>query len=70
MFYNLCMLFKQDDNGNHVISFKLFEFREKDTRSKNKNSLYVVRIINKTFDRRQQSIDLSKRSASIKCKTQ
>ena len=64
------MLLKQDDNAIYLILFKLFEVREQYTPSKNKNKLDVVRIVNKTVDMRQQSIDLSKRSAYTKCKTQ
>ena len=42
MFYNLYMLLKQDDNAIYLILFKLFEVRELDTPSKNKNKLNAV----------------------------
>ena len=63
------MLLKQDDNANHLILFKLFEVRELDTPSKNKNKLNAVWIVNKNIDMRQQSIDLSNCSAYTKFKT-
>ena len=60
------MLLKQDDNANNVILFKLFEVTNKIHQVK-KNKLVVVRFVNKNFDMTQQSINLSKHSASTKC---